>query len=166
MVSMEERIEIKMEAARPKVMALARKFFRATRLDGDPEDVAQDVLLRLLEAWRRGDSIRNVDAWAVTTAKNLCVSLWRKARKGPKLPLREDLLADIDPSSRVEESEAEAAVAKALGNIPERTRYLLRLRASGLSLDEIALVTGRPKGSVKTSISKARKELMNTVNHE
>ncbi|MBQ6254078.1 MAG: sigma-70 family RNA polymerase sigma factor [Bacteroidales bacterium] len=163
---MDERIEIELEAARPKVLALARKFFRATRLDGDPEDVAQDVLLRLLEARRRGDPVRNAEAWAVTTTKNLCVSIWRKARKGQPLPLREDLLSDNNPSSRLEESEAGALVAKALVNIPGRTRYLLRLRASGLSLDEIAAVTGRPKGSVKTSISKARKELMNIVNHE
>ena len=64
----------------------------------------------------------------------------------------------------MEEKEVEASVTKALERIPSATLYLLRLRAKGLSLDEIAAVTGRPKGSIKSSISTARKEIMKTIN--
>ena len=39
-------------------------------------------------------------------------------------------------------------------------QMLLKLRGEeGLSLDEIAAATGRPKGSVKASLSMARKQL-------
>ena len=159
-----DRLETELMAVRPKVLAMARKFFRASRLDGDPEDVVQDVLLRLWDARRKGADIRSAEAWAVTTTKNSCISLWRKTLKEKTLPLSpEETVAEV-PSLRLEVAEAEKAMAKALGRLPENTRYLLRLRAKGLSLDEMAAVTGRPKGSVKSSLSAARKELIKTMN--
>ena len=161
---MDERLEIELAAARPRVLSLSRKFFRASGLEADPEDVVQEVLLRLWETRRKGADIQNVEAWTIATAKNCCVSLWRRSRKGINLPLKDEFIADSSPSARIEEIEAEAAVARALEKIPKATRILLRLRARGLSLDEIAAVTGRPKGSVKSSISAARKELMKTIN--
>ena len=44
---MDKKLEIELSEIRPKVLATARKFFRETGLEGDPEDVVQDVLLRL-----------------------------------------------------------------------------------------------------------------------
>ncbi|MBQ9396124.1 MAG: hypothetical protein IJU23_11520, partial [Proteobacteria bacterium] len=64
---MEKPLEIELAEIRPKVLATAQKFFRTSRLDGDPEDVVQDVLLRLYVAKRDGVEIHNVEAWAVTT---------------------------------------------------------------------------------------------------
>ena len=78
---MDKTLEIELTEIRPKVLATALKFFRASRLDGDPEDVVQDVLLRLWVARRDGVQILSAEAWAVSTAKNSCISLWRK--KGP-----------------------------------------------------------------------------------
>ncbi len=51
---MDKTLEIELTEIRPKVLATALKFFRASRLDGDPEDVVQDVLLRLWVARRDG----------------------------------------------------------------------------------------------------------------
>jgi DNA-directed RNA polymerase specialized sigma24 family protein len=78
---MDKTLEIELTEIRPKVLATALKFSRASRLDGDPEDVVQDVLLRLWVARRDGVQIRSAEAWAVSTTKNSCISLWRK--KGP-----------------------------------------------------------------------------------
>ena len=75
---MDKMLEIELAEIRPKVLATAQKFFRATRMEGDPEDVVQDVLLRLWEARRKGVQIHNAESWAVTAAKNCCISLWRK----------------------------------------------------------------------------------------
>ena len=161
---MDEWLEIELAEVRPKVLALARRFFRATGMSADPEDVAQDVLLRLWEARHRNAGIQNLEAWAVTVTKNCCVSLWRKIRKGAPLPLLDENVAGYTPSGSMEEAEARENAAKALEKIPAATRHLLQLRARGLSLDEMAAVTGRPKGSVKSSISAARKQLMKTIN--
>ena len=51
---MDKTLEIELAEIRPKVLATAVKFFRSSRLDGDPEDVVQDVLLRLWVARRGG----------------------------------------------------------------------------------------------------------------
>lgn len=157
---MDNTIEIELSEIRPKVLAVARRFFRSSGLEGDPEDVAQDVLLRFWEARREQVRIRDPKAWAVTTARNLCVSLWRRRGRAGGRVVPEWLADNEDASARVELSEAETMAEKALGRIPAGTRLLLRLRATGLSLDEIAAITGRPKGSVKSSISAARKEMM------
>ena len=69
-----------------------------------------------------------------------------------------------DASAQIEQSEAERMADKALERLPAGTRRLLQLRATGLSLDEIAAITGRTKGGVKSSISAARQELMKTFN--
>ena len=163
---MEERFDIELVALRPRVLSMARHFFRAARLEGDPEDVVQDVLLRLWEARQRGADIRNLEAWAVASTKNSCISAWRKSRKVREDSLPEDIAGSGHPAQGLEQTEAEQRAEKTLAQLPAGTRRLLQLRATGLSLDEIAAVTGRPKGSVKSSISAARKQLMNVLNEE
>ena len=69
-----------------------------------------------------------------------------------------------DVSSQIDQSEAKRMADKALERLPAGTRRLLQLRAAGLSLDEIAAITGRTKGGVKTTLSAARQELMKTFN--
>lgn len=161
---MEISVEIEFAEVRPRVLAMARRFFRASGLDGDPEDVVQDVLLRLWEARRGGAQIRSAEAWAVATTKNCCISRWRKRGLARSGVFPEWLPDGEDASTRIERSEAESMADKALERIPAGTRRLLQLRAAGLSLDEIAAMTGRSKGSVKSSISAARKEWMRTFN--
>ena len=161
---MDKTLETELAEIRPKALATALRFFRSSHLDGDPEDVVQEVLLRLWQARRAGAIIRNTEAWAVAITKNSCISLWRK-----KSPVRSgffpEWLSDgSDASMPMEQSEAERMVDKALERLPAGTRRLLQLRATGLSLDEIDAITGRTKGGVKSSISAARQELMKTFN--
>ena len=160
---MEERLDIELLSARPKALAIARRFLQFSGLEEDPEDIVQDVLVRLWEARREGSSIRNLDAWVTTTTKNCCVGAWRKARGKSFLPLPDNLLSEETSSRRIDEKEADLIAAKALDSLSPGTRLLLRLKAKGLSLDEISAVTGRPKGSIKSSISGARKELVNKL---
>lgn len=163
---MEEGLEIELTQVRPKVLALARKFFRASGLDADPEDVAQDVLLRLWEARRDGAPIRSAEAWSVATTRNCCVSLWRKSRAVKLAQMPESLPAQDDASQRLVLSEAELSARRALERFSAGTRRLLELRATGLSLDELSALTGRSKGSIKSSISQARKEMIKAMNEE
>ena len=163
---MDKKLEIELAEIRPKVLATARRFFRASRMEGDPEDVVQDVLLRLWEARRKGAQIRNAESWAVASAKNCCISLWRKKGRSGSRVLPEWLPDGSDASIRIEQSQAESLARRSFEQLPAGTRRLLQLRATGLSLDEIAVVTGRPKGSIKSSISAARKEMIKTLNKQ
>lgn len=161
---MDKTLETELTRIRPKVFALAKKFLHASKMVDDPEDVVQEVLLRLWKASQEGTPIRNAEAWAVSITKNLCISLLRKKKGGRSKLLPEWLPAGDDSSTHLELSEAQIVAEKALERIPSRTRRLLQLKATGLSLDEIAIVTGRPKGSIKSSISAARKEMMKSLN--
>ncbi|MBP3257295.1 MAG: sigma-70 family RNA polymerase sigma factor [Bacteroidales bacterium] len=158
---MDKTLETELAQIRPKVLATALRFFRASYLEGDPEDVVQEVLLRLWEAWRSGTHIRNAEAWAVAAAKNCCISLWRQKR--PVCSYPEDLPDSHSAATSLEEAEARQRADTALAQIPAASRRLLRLRASGLSLDEMAALTGRTKGSVKSSISAARHEMIKAL---
>ncbi len=161
---MDKTLEIELARIRPKVFALAKKFLHASKMVDDPEDIAQDVLLRLWKASEEGTRIRNAEAWAISITKNLCISLWRKKREGRSQLLPEWLPDGDDPSTNIELSETRIIAGKTLERLPSGTRRLLQLKATGLSLDEIAIVTGRPKGSIKSSISAARKEMMKSLN--
>jgi len=173
---MEKTFEIELSDVRPKVVALARKFCRASALEADPEDIAQDVLLRLWSSLKGGSPIQNIEAWAVTATKNACISEWRKSRKviatkafkannpaSDKLPEKAFNAAD-NASAKIEESEYQERARKILESFSAGTRKLLAMRTDGMSLDEIAAATGRSKGSVKTSISTARKQMLEALN--
>ena len=160
---MQESLDIVLAAARPKVLALARQFARASGLRADAEDIAQEVLVRLWTALSGGEEIRSAEAWAVRVTKNLCVSLLRKDRLWGTAPLPESLPSGESASTAVDNNERRRALDRALQRIHPGTRRLLELRAAGMSLDEIAAATGRPKSSVKSSISIARKQIINEL---
>ena len=61
-------------------------------------------------------------------------------------------------------AEAGMALESALDSLSSGTRTLLRMRAAGMSLDAIAAATGRPKTSVKSALSAARKQIVNQFN--
>ena len=162
---MQEKFETAAERVRPRILALAKRFAGAVHLDADPEDIVQEVLLRLWKAMDEG-GVANADAWAVTATKNLCVSLYRKAKNHAPFSALTDVFPGGEAASAQLESRAGAERVKAaLEQIPSGTRKLLSLKATGLSLDQIASLTGRPKGSIKSSISIARKQIVQILNN-
>lgn len=61
----------------------------------------------------------------------------------------------------MEESDNEVIVTDLLAHLTPTERALIQMRNSeGLSLDEIAEVTGKPKTSIKTTLSNARRKLL------
>ena len=160
---MAKSFDIELAQLRPKVLALTRKFFSSAHLSSDPEDIVQDVLLNLWRAKQNGTEIRNAEAWAVRATKNACISAWRKSRKDIAAPEKDNLHAADNASAMIEESEYQKRAIKILEGFSAGTRKLLKMKADGMDLDEIAAATGRSKGSVKTSISAARKQMLEAL---
>jgi len=160
---MQKDFETELAAVRPGVLALARKFIRASGLRADAEDIAQEVLVRLWTALHGGAEIHSAEAWTLRVTKNLCVSLLRKERLRDAAPLPESVPSGESASAAIDADERRRALDRALQRIPPGTRRLLQQRAAGMSLDEIAAASGRPKGSVKSSISMARKQIINEL---
>lgn len=145
--------------------ALAARFLRASGMDGDADDIAQEALFKLWELSQNGYPIRNAKALAVRIAKNLCVDRWRKQRQMRIQPLASDAYeGGTSAESAVDEKENARIRELLYSHLSQTQRQLLTLRGDyGLSLDEIALATGKPKGSVKTAISQARKQVLEEI---
>ena len=149
---------------RGKLVALARRFSRAAGTSDDAEDIAQEALVTLWELSEKGYPVRDAEALAVRITKNICVNHYRK-RKIVFKPLEDGAHpADASASERMEDEENERIRKTLYGKLSETQRTFLKLRNEfNLSLDDIAAATGRPKNSVKASLSTARRQLLEEI---
>ena len=164
----EKEFEHIVNRMRPLVTTLVTRFCDATSLEEDAEDLIQDVWVLLWNQRDKLEEVRNLEAWMTTLTKNLCVSRDRKRRQVHLLPITDyEFVNDHSAAYGVEEKENTQLMRDLLNSLPRNTRKILYLRnIKGMSLDEIACVTGRPKGSVKTSMSIARKQIISILKSE
>lgn len=146
---------------REKLVTLARRFTQTADIGDEPEDIVQEALLTLWELSEKGYPIQNAEALAVRLVKNGCVNHYRK-RKILFKPLENGAQAGSPPvTERLEDEENERIRKHLYGKLSETQRTFLAMRNEyALSLDEIAAATGRPKNSVKSSLSSARRQLL------
>jgi len=142
--------------------------FRMLSDASEAEDVAQDVFLTLYRyaASFRGES--RVSTWLYRIAKNQTLNrlkyLDRRGR-GARTSLhvvREDALVDGGrrPDEHHEHRELWRHVQAALDELEDDYRLVVVLRdVDGLPYEEIAQITGLPKGTVKSRIHRGRQAL-------
>jgi len=125
----------------------------------DAEDVAQEVFLRVFRSLRRWDRTRPLRPWVLGIAVNRCRTwLSRRARR-PELV---DYLQDTVPSRlEADATELAAEIQAALGDL--RTEYqavFVLFHEQGRPYEEIAQALGRPVGTIKTWLHRARTEVL------
>jgi RNA polymerase sigma-70 factor (ECF subfamily) len=123
------------------------------------QDLAQEAFVRALR-----HEPENPRAWLFSVARNLARDEARAAgRRRRHLALvREedaDRLAE-DAGQELERSERHEAVRRALECLSERDREVLLLWDSGLNYDEISEQTGLARGAIGTTLSRARRRLV------
>ncbi len=146
---------------RGRLTTLARRFNRAAGMDAEAEDIVQDALVTLWQLAEKGYPVRDAEALAVKLTKTRCVERYRRQH------IRFEPLSDqpvpggYSATSDTDENDIRTIRGFVQRNLTDSQRNLLHLRnEQGLSLDEIAAATGRPKGSVKVALSTARKKMM------
>lgn len=152
------------------------------------EDIVQEALVTVWKLSEEGYPIRDAEGLAVKITKNLVVAKYRRQKLktvslsggrggsgsgngnglGGKMSEREMEVAGGEPATVLTDArDREMIREKLYGTLTETQRKYLELRNElGLSLDEIAEATGRPKASIKTSISTARKQLLEQLKKE
>ena len=157
MVSPEHLTRLFAEYHAPLVRFLTRRL-------GDrdwAEEVAQETFVRALKQ----DAIASERSWLFAVASNLVRDETRRdARQRARLELlheqtKADAVVEPEPTSMERAGERELA-RRAVEALGARDRDALLLREEGLSYDEIAAALDLSVGSVGTTLSRARRRLM------
>jgi RNA polymerase sigma-70 factor (ECF subfamily) len=136
------------------------------------EDLFQETWIRVLERGHQYDGKHEFSTWLYAVARNLTIDYLRK-----KSPLSLDGLmedeehAPLEPADTrpmawevVQQHEQAERITAALVSIPAEYRETVVLRfQEGLTLDEIAIVTGAPLGTVKSRLYRGLNMLMSRL---
>ena len=138
--------------------SLVRMLYRRTGDRDRAEDLAQEVFARALTA-----PPENPRPWLFAVALNLVRDDGRRAvRQGRRLQLLKgetEATADA-PDDHYEHNEKVRTVRAALDQLREVDREVLLLKAEGFDYDEIAAATGLARGAIGTTLSRARRRLV------
>lgn len=147
----------------------------ALRMLGDRDaalDVMATVFFKAYRAFARYDQTRPARHWLLRIAVNECASAGRvltreRSRRAPS----EDAARAVDPHPRPDEEalrgEERDRVRLAVATLPELYRSVVVLRYfSGLSVDEVAQIVGRPSATVGVQLLRARALLRQALGGE
>jgi len=133
--------------------------FRMMRHRQDAEDVVQETFLRALGGIAGFDPDRPLRPWLLGIAANRCrTALGRRARQAQPAEAAEECV-DHRPGLN-DPDDLAGELDRALGLLrPEYRMVVTLFHEQGLPYEEIAQVIGRPVGTVKTWLHRARADL-------
>jgi RNA polymerase sigma-70 factor, ECF subfamily len=144
-----------------------RVFGVAVRMLGnaaEAEELAQEVFLRVHRAIADFRGEAKLSTWLYAITSRLCLTRLgggerRFGREGEETLAR---LANgqADPAAMLERSELEAALHRAIAELPDERRIVVVLRdLEGLAYEEIAVALELPVGTVRSRLHRARMDL-------
>ena len=121
--------------------------------DADAEDVLHDAFMAVLRERERAPSMRSFRAWIYEVARHLCLN---RARGRKRAAAAEEALATLPRAAEAATDERLAAartarrIESAVDALPSQLAEIYRLRAGGMSYEEVATLLGIPIGTVKS----------------
>jgi RNA polymerase sigma-70 factor (ECF subfamily) len=150
--------------------AVFRTCYRILGTVPEAEDAAQETFVI---AYRAIDTYRGegaVGAWLARIAARQAFRRLSQRREASSLDVVDttaNASTDADPLGQALAAERQAAVRIAVAALPEPYREVVALRFFGeLSLAEIAVVTDRPVGTVKTHLRRGLGRLREALGEE
>ena len=151
----------------PHLRAAYRLARWLMRNDHDADDVVQEAALRAFRYFRTftGGSGR---AWFLSIVRNTCREWHGKDSRARVDPFDESVhgsaTAAPDPEALMLRTDGTTLIARAMSDLPDRSRKLLVLRElQGLSYQELADSLGIPMGTVMSGLSRARHALRDAL---
>jgi RNA polymerase sigma-70 factor (ECF subfamily) len=119
----------------------------------DAEDIVQEVFVRLMSSYNEIESDEHKKAWLIRVTVNLCRDLARSRRFAAFEPIEK---YPCFTGSEIYSCE----ILDMIRHLPEHRRNAVYLfYYEGLTIEEIAKITGRNAGSVGSDLHRARKQL-------
>lgn len=144
---------------------LFRFVLRAIKDRGVAEELFQEIWVRVIESRGRYAPKARFTTWLYTIAHNLMVDHWR--RKGLSVVALdgEDVASEgANPARQAEGREALARLLQAIEALPAAQREVFLLhQEGGLSVAEIAMVTGADEEAAKSRLRYAMAKLKAAV---
>jgi len=151
------------EEQRGRIVALARFF---TGRVEDAEDLAHDILLRLVQALPRLGATETFDVWVYRLSRNRCVDHFRRRRMEAGWPPHgepESVMwrpESVPADEALEAAQASNRLRRAIRALPPVWREAVVLRdLQGLAYEDIAERLRVPTGTVKSRINRGRARL-------
>lgn len=138
---------------------------------GDVEtarDLTAEVFRRFLQAIHNGNGPRdNLRAWLYRVAHNIIVDHYRRRDNQQQYPLDEDLLSEHDnPGQAAEQTIQVEQVRTALTYLTPDQQQVVTLKfLEGMTNKEVAEITGKPVGAVKSLQHRALAALQRRLVH-
>ena len=147
-------------------------FNLAARMLSDDDAAADVTQVAFLSAYRNLDTFRggSFKSWVLRMVSNACYDELRRRKRRPTIPLEpiteEDeevespaWLADDGPSpeAEMERSELNQAIQRCLNGLPDEFRsVVIMIDIEGLDYQEVSLAAGKPLGTIKSRLARAR----------
>jgi RNA polymerase sigma factor (sigma-70 family) len=130
-------------------------------LHGDAEaagEAVQDTFIRVHESLPKFSGVSALSTWLYRIVFNVCLtSLAKQKRSNALQPLDEDIPSGVSVLDTLDSKEQVNAI---LAGMSEEERFLLTGReVLDLSYDELARITGRNSGSLRTQLSRLKEEI-------
>ena len=152
-----------------EIFPLGPKLFRfALKMLGkreDSEDMVQETFLKLWSNKDKLGEIQNVDAFAMTITRNLCLDRIKSKAWQIHSALGDEIIeAHGSLSSIIENRDEVRQVSKAISALPELQRMVIHLRdVEGMEFEEIAGVLGTNVNALRVNLSRARKQVRDVL---
>jgi RNA polymerase sigma-70 factor (ECF subfamily) len=128
----------------------------------DAEDAVQEVFLRVFRSLNRWDAARPLRPWVLGITVNRCRTAIGRRAKGPDLADFLHETPDHRPGDEAAELTREIRAAVDGLRADYQTVFVL-FHEQGQSYEDIAEVVGRPVGTVKTWLHRARVEVLDRL---
>jgi RNA polymerase sigma factor (sigma-70 family) len=135
-----------------------RGCVRAGLGNSDVEDVVQEILLAIHLKRHTWDIDRPIGPWITAIARHKLIDTLR--RRGHRVELPIDDVADIPAAERTDDTQERHDVGRMLDKLGDRQRDLVRsLSVEGRSIQETAQRLNMSEGAVRVALHRAIKRL-------
>jgi RNA polymerase sigma-70 factor (ECF subfamily) len=143
---------------------IARLAANLTRRPDDTPDLVQEIFTKVYFALHRVRSDAPFRPWLYRVAGNHCLDYLRKNKRQPVTtsfePEYDNAWTASHEANPARSHEARDLVSKLFHHLKPRDRWLLVMKEiEGLSLEEMAAITGMANSALKVALFRARKRL-------